>query len=149
MLRSRPDLVAEIFVQYQKQEIDAGSEVLGELQSLVTEPDHAGVARRVALPLLRGFPLRGRGTQLQVLDCLLWAGLRHADPTELLNVITRKTGSKSMTAGQRAHWLAAGLVAAPEEYRSRFEEFTHGRDEATREAAMFLCRDRGALFRGQ
>ena len=146
LLRSRPDLVAEVLVQYQKQEIDAGSEVLGELQSLVTEPDHAGVACRVALPLLRGFPLRGRGTQLRVLDCLLWAGLRYTDPTELLKVIARKTGSKSVTAAQRAHWLAAGLLAAPKEYRSRFEEFTHGREEATREAAMFLCRDRGALF---
>ena len=141
LLRSHPDLVAEILVRYQKQEIDAGSEVVGELQSLVTDRDHAGVARRAALPLLRGFPLRGRGTQLRVLDNLLWAGLRHADRTELGTVVARKIGSKSMTAAQRAHWMAAGLVAAPERYRTRFEEFTCGRDEATREAVRFLCRD--------
>ena len=146
LLRSRPDLVAEILIRCRKPEIAAGSEILGELQSLVTDPDHAGVARRAALPLLRGFPLRGRGTQLRVLDCLLWAGLRHADRTELRKIITRKIASKSVTAAQRAHWLAAGLVAAPERYRSRFEEFTRGRDEATREGVRFLCRDWDASF---
>ena len=146
LLGSHPDLVAEILVRCQKQKIDAGSELLGELQSLVTDPDHAGVARRAALPLLRGFPLRARGTQLRALDNLLWAGLRHADRTEFLRIITRKTASKSVTAAQRAHWLAAGLVAAPEHYRSRFDEFTRGRDEATRETVRFLCRDWSGSF---
>ena len=139
LLRSRPGLVADVLVRCIKSEIAAGVESLGNVDPLVTDTSHAGVARHAALPLLRGFPVRGRGTQLRVLDHLLWAALRRADRTELLRIIARKVGSKSVTASQRAHWLAAGLAAAPAEYLTRFDEFTRGRPEATRETVLFLC----------
>ena len=139
LLRSRPGLVAEVLVRYLKFEIAVGSEHLGHVDPLVTDPDHGGVAGRAVLPLLRGFPVRGRGTQLRILDRLLWAALHRADRTELRKIITRKVGSKSVTTAQRAHWLAAGLAAAPEEFSLRFGAFTRDRDEATREAAIFLC----------
>ena len=141
LVRSRPELVAEVLVRCAKPEIAAGSDSLVHLDCLVTDADHAEVAGRASLALLRGFPVRSRGTQLQVLDCLLWAALRRADRAELRKIIAKKVGSKSVTAAQRAHWLAAGLAAAPEDYRLRFDEFTRGRDEATREAAVFWCPD--------
>ena len=141
LVRSRPELVAEVLVRCAKPEIAAGSDSLVHLDCLVTDADHAEVAGRASLALLRGFPVRGRGTQLRVLDCLLWAALRRADRAELRKIIAKKVGSKSVTAAQRAHWLAAGLAAAPEDYRLRFDEFTRGRDEATREAAVFWCPD--------
>ncbi len=147
LLRSRPELVAEVLLRWAKPNIAAGSDSLVHLDRLVRDQDHAEVARRVSLPLLRGFPLRGLGTQLRVLDCLLWAALRHADRTELQKIIERKVASKSVTTAQRAHWLAAGLVAAPEDYRVRFDEFTRAQDEATREVAVFLCPDRAVPFR--
>ncbi len=146
LVRSRPDLVAEVLVRWAKPEIVAGSDSLVHLDRLVTDADHAEVAHRSALPLLTGFPVRGRGPQLRVLDCLLWAALGHAGRTQLRRIIARKVGSKSVTAAQRAHWLAAGLAAAPDDYRSRFDEFTRGRDEATREAAVFLFPDWGTSF---
>ena len=146
LVRSRPDLVAEVLVRYTKPEIAAASDSLLHLDCLVTDADHAAVARRAALPLLRGFPVRSRGTQFQVLDCLLWAALWRADRAELRKIIAKKVGSKSVTAAQRAHWLAAGLAAAPEEYRMRFDEFTRSHDEATREAAVFWCPDWHTVF---
>ena len=146
LVRSRPELVVEVLVRWAKPGIAAGSDSLVHLDCLVTDADHAAVAGRASLPLLRGFPVRSRGTQLQVLDCLLWAALRRADRAELRKIIAKKVGSKSVTAAQRAHWLAAGLAAAPEDYRLRFDEFTRGRDEATREAAVFWCPDWGASF---
>jgi len=146
LLRSSPDLVAEVLVRCAKPEITAGSDSLVHLDRLVTDADHAEIARRASLPLLRGFPVRGRGTQLRVLDCLLWAALPHADRAELTKIIGRKVGSKSVTGAQRAHWFAAGLAAAPDDYRSPFDEFTRSRDEATREAAVFLFPDWGASF---
>ena len=148
LLRSRPGLVAGILIRCAKPEIAAGSDSLVHLECLVTDPDHAQVASRAALPLLRGFTVRGRGTQLRVLDCLLWAALRYADRTQLRKIIARKVGSKSVTAAQRVHWLAAGLAAAPEDYRVRFDEFTRGQHEATRAAAVFLCPDWGVSFPG-
>ncbi len=142
LLQSRPDLVTEAFVRYQKAEIAAGSEVIEEgLRSLVNDPEHSAVARRAVLPLLRGFPVRARGGQLRILDYLLWAALRYADQTQLRKTIAKKTGSKSVTVAQRAHWLAAGMIAAPQDHRVGFEEFTRDRDEAIREAATFLCLD--------
>ncbi|MYE94181.1 MAG: hypothetical protein F4238_12565 [Gemmatimonadetes bacterium] len=145
-VQSRPDLVAEVLVRCAKPEIAAGSDSLVHLDCLVTDADHAKVAGRASLPLLRGFPVRSRGPQLRVLDCLLWAALRYADRTQLRRSIAKKVGSKSVTTAQRVHWLAAGLAAAPEEYRAPFDEFTRDRDEATREAAVFLCPDWGVSF---
>lgn len=145
LLRSCPDLVAGVLIRRCKSEIAAGSEVPGALESLANQ-DHREVAGRAALPLLRGFPLRGRGRQLRILDCLLWAGLRHADRTELGKIISRKVASKSVTAAQRAHWLTAGLVAVPDEYRPRFDALTRSRDEITREAARFLDGPWGSWF---
>ena len=141
LLRSRPEFVAEVLLRWAKPNIATGSASLVHLDRLLMDPDHAELARRVSLPLLRGFPLRGLGTQLRVLDCLLWAALRHADQAELEKIIARKVASKSVAAAQRAHWLAAGLVAAPEDYRVRFDDFTRAQDEATREVAVFLCPD--------
>ena len=146
LVRARPDLVAEILVRCAKPEIAGGSDSLVHLDRLVTDADHGEVARRGALLLLTGFPVRSRGPQLRVLDCLLWAALGHADRTDLRRIIAKKVGSKSVTAAQRAHWLAAGLAAAPDDYRSRFDEFTRDRDEATREAAVFLFPDWGTSF---
>ena len=146
LVRSRPDLVAEMLARYAKAEIAVGSDSLVHLDALISDADHAEIARRASLPLLRGFPLRGLGTQLRVLDCLLWAALRHADQTELGKIIARKVASKSVTTAQRAHWLAAGLVAAPEDYRVRFDGFTRAQDEATREVAVFLCPDWAVPF---
>ena len=146
LVQSRPDLVAEILVRCAKPEIASGSDSLVHLDCLVTDADHAKVAGRASLPLLRGFPVRSRGPQLRVLDCLLWAALRYADRTQLRRIIAKKAGSKSVTTAQRVHWLAAGLAAAPEEYRGQFDEFTRDRDEATREAAVFLCPDWGVSF---
>ncbi|MCY4628570.1 MAG: hypothetical protein OXE58_13540 [Acidobacteria bacterium] len=146
LLRSRPDLVAEVLVLCAKPEIAGGSDSLVHLDCLVTDTDHANVASRASLSLLRGFPVRSRGTQLRVLDCLLWVALRYADRTQLRRIIAKKVASKSVTAAQRVHWLAAGLAASPEEYRVRFDEFIRDRDEATREAAVFLCPDWGVSF---
>ena len=146
LVRSRPDLVTEVLVRCAKPEIAGGSDSVVHLDCLATDADHAKVAGGASLPLLRGFPVRSRGPQLRVLDCLLWAALRYADRTQLRRIIAKKVGSKSVTTTQRVHWLAAGLPAAPEEYRVPFDEFTRERDEATREAAVFLCSDWGVSF---
>ncbi len=146
LVQSRPDLVAEVLVRWAKPEIAGGSDSLVHLDRLVTDEDHAKVAGRTSLPLLRGFPVRSRGPQLRVLDCLLWAALRYADRAQLRRIIAKKVGSKSVTTAQRMHWLVGGLAAVPEEYRVQFDEFTRDRDEATREAAVFLCPDWGVSF---
>lgn len=145
LARARPELTAKILVRWAKAEIAKGSESQVHLDLLVGDREYAAVARHAALPLLSGFPVRGLGGQLQVLDLLLWAAIAHADRDGLLRVVARKAASKSMTVAQRPHWMAAGLAAAPDAYRDRFETLTRD-EEAAREAAVFLCPDLDAPF---
>ena len=142
---SKPEITAETLVRWARIEIAKGSESLGHLELLLHDEDHATVARLAALPLLRGFPVRSRGAQLRVLDQLLWTAIRRADRDGLLRIVARKVASKAMAAAQRAHWLAAGLVAAPEEYRESFERCSQD-EEAVREAAIFFCSDHRTPF---
>lgn len=144
IVRSRPALTAKILVRWAKAEFAKGEANPVHLHSLLRD-DHAEVARHAALPLLSGFSVRSQGNQLQVLDRLLWAALAHADRTKFLRIVARKIGSKSMTVAQRPHWVAAGLAAAPEEYRERFETLTRD-EEAARAAAIFLCPQHATTF---
>ena len=57
--------------------------------------------------------MRSRGTQLQVLDCLLWAALWRADRAELRKIIAKKVGSKSVTAAQRGALAGGGSGRGP------------------------------------
>ena len=145
LVASRPEITAETLVRWARIEIAKGSESVPHLDRLLHDEDHATVAHHAALPLLRGFPVRSRGAQLRVLDQLLWTAIRRADRGGLLRIVARKVASKAMAAGQRAHWLAAGLVAAPEEYRESFERYSRD-EEVVREAAIFFCSDHHAPF---
>ena len=142
--RSRPALTAKILVRWAKAEFATGEANPVHLHSLLRD-DHAEVAGQAALPLLSGFSVRSQGGQLQTLDLLLWAALARADRTKFLRIVERKVGSKSMTVAQRPHWVAAGLAAAPDEYRERFEALTRD-EEAARAAAMFLCPQHATTF---
>lgn len=145
LARARPELTARVLVRWAKAEIAKGSESPVHLDLLAGDREYAAVAREAALPLLSGFPVRGLGGQLQVLDLLLWSAIAHADRDALLRIVARKAASKSMTVAQRPHWVAAGLAAAPDAYRDRFETLTRD-EEAAREAAVFLCPDLDAPF---
>ena len=44
-----------------------------------------------------------------------------------------------MNAAQRVHWLAAGIILAPEKYLKPFDNFVGGRESRIRQLATFLC----------
>ena len=140
LVREDPEPAARLLVRFVKMEIAAGSAVIPNLDSLLLDPAHAEVAARAAPELLSGFPVRARGRQVEVLDLLLWSAIRYADRDALLPVIARKAAAKSMTVPQRPHWVAAGLVAAPETYREGIEPLFDDR-EAVFSAAQFFCPD--------
>lgn len=140
LVREDPEPAARLLVRFAKSEIAAGSEVIPNLDLLLLDPAHAEVASRAAPELLSGFPVRARGRQVEVLDLLLWSAIRYADRDALLPVIARKAAAKSMTVPQRPHWVAAGLVAAPETYREGIEPLFDDR-EAVFSAAQFFCPD--------
>lgn len=138
LVRKRPDLVESVLVPLARTELRCGREHVGGISELAYNADHAEVARRASLTLLRGFPTRGPANQLPNLIQLLWSALKNADRQELLKIIEKKLAGKSMTVAQRVHWLSAGLVASPNAYCGRLGSFIDGRELRARQLASFL-----------
>ena len=117
---------------------------------LVTDRDHAEVARRASLVTVAG---------------LSGARTRHAASSSRLSALGSPSVCQSDATSQDYHRpqgrieerdrRAAGALAWPPVWPplrrttgSRFDEFTRGQDEATREAAVFLCPDWGVVVPG-
>ena len=139
LLVSHPEFVAGVLVRFVAARLRAGVEHVLPLYDLTGGDDHAQVARFASLPLLKAFPLRGKSRQLEAQGCLLWAALRHACREPFTRLIASKLSRTSMNAGQRIHWLAAGVAASPKTYVERLDAFVHeGRESRIRHLAAFL-----------
>ena len=139
LLVSHSEFVAGVLVRFVAARLRGGVEHILPLYDLTDGNDHAQVARFASLPLLKAFPLRGKSRQLEALGCLLWAALRHASREPFTRLIASKLSRTSMNAGQRIHWLAAGVAASPKAYVERMDTFVHeGRESRIRHLAAFL-----------
>ena len=117
VVRSRPEVVADVLRRYGTAELRRASPSAPALYALAHDEDHRAVAARAVLPLLRSFPTRCRNTQIDALIWLLRAALRWADGAELRRLIDEKLSARSMNDAQTTQWLAAGLVTAPDRWR--------------------------------
>ena len=145
-LDSHPDLVADVLVQCAVPAIRAGEGFVPELYQLVNYKNYAQVAARASLQLLAAFPLRCQLHWFETLDSLLWAALQHADRAALLEIIETKLSRSSLNVAQRIHWLAAGVVMAPETYLEPLESLVKGRDDRIRKMAAFFSPDESLPF---
>ena len=132
VLRSRPELVADILIRCATPEIRNGREHIAGLSDIAYDEEHAPVARIASLPLVRAVPIRCAVRQMTDLAYLIWSAIRHADPASLLDLIARKLSRVSMDVAQQAHWLAAGLILSPETYLKLAEEFAVRRERRIR-----------------
>lgn len=147
LLKREAGLVAAVLLSLARAELRRGTENVPGLWDLVHDDGHAELARLVCLPLLRSFPVRCHARQLHNLDRLLWAALGRTDRRELLAVIEKKLSAKSMTKGQRVHWLAAGVVTDPDAFVARLEELIDGDELRVRKLGDFLWSEEPPLFR--
>lgn len=138
LVERRPEVAASVLLPFARAEIQAGRDHVAGLRMLHHDRPHAELARLVSLPLLRGFPVRARARQLHDLKRLLSAALRHADGEKLRALIASKLAARSLTVAQRALWLAAGLVADPENYAGPLEEFVDGNQQRASQVSDFL-----------
>lgn len=140
LLEARPEIVAEVQVQFAVAGFRDDSKYSYKLFELAHHPDHAQVARHASLPLLRSFPTRCKLEQIQSLDYLLWAALQYADRTSLQELIKKKLSRKSMNDAQRVHWLAAGIiVVSPRSYYNNLlKNFMSGREVRMRHLTTFF-----------
>ena len=146
---SDPDLVADALVRCAAQAIRDGEEsvpALYELDHLAHTNIRAQIVRSATPALLRVFPLRCNLKQIEALDLLLWAAIRHLDRALLLQLIEKKLSQRSMNVAQRIHWLAAGILVAPAKYLKSLEKSVAGKEVRIRQLAAFLCAGNGVPF---
>ena len=139
LLESRPDLIAEVMPAYVTAALRSNKQHISGLYALAYIDEYSSVARSASLGMLKVFPARCTNQQLIPLDELLKAALRYADRQALLALIEEKLGLRSMNVAQRAHWLAAGLIADPDNYQEKLTEFAHGNEKRTQHLTAFLA----------
>ena len=103
--------------------------------------EYVPLAASATLPLLAAFPLRtAHKDALAMLDELFIGALRHADRAALVALIARRLSRTSMSTTQRAHWLAAETVAAPDTAVDRLREFVGRHGHRVTQLTVFLVR---------
>ena len=120
---ARPQLVAGVYIRYALSEFKRDSNAIQNIDQLSSNPDYAEVARIATIPLLKAFPTRCKLEQVEILEHLLTAAIRHADRSALQNLVEGKLSRTSMNVSQRARWLAAGLIVSPGNYNHCIEGF--------------------------
>ena len=141
LLRTCPEIVADIQVKFADSAFRSGHESVYKLWELAHDGEHAQVARYAVLPLLQAFPTRCKLKQIRDLRHLLWAALQHADKSPLRELVERKLSRASMNAPQHVQWLAAGIVVAPNSHQDPLNEFVQGKEGRSRHLAAFFSSD--------
>ena len=140
--KHRPEIVAAVAAETA---ISALRRKDGHSQALYALADVGGppeLKRRALLDVLSRFPFRARLESLPTLDFLLWNLLAQPDRAALLRLIDSRLSGTSMGVAQRVHWLAAGVVAAPERYTDQLRDFVpHGQRRVRHLAEFFDAAD--------
>ena len=145
-VNSRPEIVADVLIQYATSAIRGEWEYIPGLHQIVNRENHARVAAFASLSLLSAFPVRCKMRQLEILDSLLWAALQHAEPSALHALIREKLSRASMRVAQRIHWLAAGVIIDPDSYLEPLQALVSISDDHIRKMTTFFEPDTRLLY---
>lgn len=116
IVRSRVDLISQVFTQYVQGMLRQRAEgSITGLWALNSDECSAELARRCLPAILDAFPAKANQAQLSQLNqSLLPAAIRHVDKHALLDIIQTRLKLRSLDAPQRISWLVAGLSLDPE-----------------------------------
>lgn len=144
LVKTRPELVAEVLVDYAGATLRSKSDFVDGIYALAHDPLYGAVARGAAPRLLDGFPLRCRSGQLNHLEYLLKAALRHV-PEVLAEIVARKSVTRSMDAAQKVYWLATGMLLSPARYESALWDYI-GKSQARANHLVGFLSERSGDF---
>ncbi len=122
LLKTKPELVAKIFITYSIASFKAKKDYINGLHALEEDAAYLPLARLCLPALLRGFPTRNKTSQLAQLRSLLRAALKYSIP-ELLGIIEHKVKLKSLDSNQRVYFLLTGTFIDPVEYEKKLWDF--------------------------
>ena len=140
VLKSRPDLVAEVVVLSVGAGLRRGASSGLGLYELGHDNDYQPVAEIAVVPLLRSFPTRCKVEQLHALKLLFNAASRYIDDDTVLEIVENKLALRSMDAAQQMYWIGAGLLVTPALFIDRVRRKFAGRssERRVRRMAEFL-----------
>jgi hypothetical protein len=139
LIQTRPAQVAEVLLAYALPMLRAGKDHVSGLYPLAYNDAYSEVARIALPPLLEGFPLRVRKSQLaNALDPLLKGAINYLDKKAFASIVARKLELGSMDAAQQVYWLACGLIIAPTSYTAKLLKYLGNSKVRRRHLASFL-----------
>ena len=136
LLDHRPDLVSDVAVQCAVNAL-RGNQVVSARFWKIIEDQEGDTARSTVLRLLRALPTRCNSRQTEVIDELIWAGLRSGWHSELLNLCEKKLSKRGVDAGQKVRWLGLGLLLNPKKHGGALSDFVAGQERLVRHLARF------------
>ena len=151
ILAERPDVYAKSLIQAFRLAVRKGVDRCAGLRQLAYDPSHAKVAQIAAIPLLNAFPAHCTLRRLEMLKWILIAALKHCKQDKLLEIVERKLSLKSLNAGQRIYWLAAGMLSSSSFFTQPLANALSGRggEQRIRHLANFLGDEIGGDLRAE
>ncbi|MBS4051247.1 MAG: hypothetical protein KGZ69_08590 [Methylomonas sp.] len=122
LCRSKPQLVARLFLEYVSTLLAAKSQFIHGLHYLAYDEDFQEIARLTVISLLNKYPIRGYKGHISHLHYLLEAAIANADKSQVLALVEKKRTCKGMDKAQRIFWLTTGLVIDPDRYEAAIRQ---------------------------
>lgn len=138
LLDHRPDLVSDVAVQCAAGALRGNQLVSPRFWKIVDDQGGGDTARSAVLRLLRGLPTRCNSRQTEVIDELIWTGLRSGWQSELLDLCEKKLSKRGVDAGQKVRWLGLGLLLNPDKHGEALSDSVEGKERLVRHLARFF-----------
>ena len=138
LLNEQPELMAEIVTKSISPGLRKSQDFSNRLYELVYSKEYERIAKIVATPLLRSFPVRCTERQLPSLRFLLIAAERHCPRDMFIEMTKEKLEHTGMNVAQRVYWLAAGLVSSPQCFSESLRKYVAGNIRRVRHLGIYI-----------
>lgn len=137
-LDGRPEIVSEVAVLCATGALRSNGVISPRFWSFLGIQGNSPLARGAVLDLLRALPTRCNARQLDVLDELLWTGLRLGLRSELMKLASQRLSRKGLDVGQKVRWMGLGLICDPAGHAEILDEAVRANERLARHLARFL-----------
>ena len=146
LLDHRPELVSDVATQCAAAALRTKRMISAYFWFIAKGPRKEPSSQNALLGLLKALPTRCNSLQIEVLDELLWSGLRSGWQSGLLDLAATKLSKSGMDAGQRVRWLGLGMICEPSLYGRRLAQAMRGKKRLVRHLGRFFVYSDDHLF---